>query len=79
MSRDHLRQTSYRYKGVSRQYMWVTPSCLQLFGQKCTPFLASLFPLSCSPTWQTMRPRRQRQTWLQEQLRLKRESQGDQT
>ena len=43
MSRDHLRQPSYRYKGVSRQYMWVTPSCLQLFGRKYTPFLASLF------------------------------------
>ena len=42
MSRDHLRQTSCRYKGVSRQYMWVTPSCLQVFGQKYTPFLASL-------------------------------------
>ena len=26
MSRDHLRQTSYRYKGVSRQYsssLWI--------------------------------------------------------
>ena len=23
--------------------MWVTPSCLQLFGRKYTPFLASLF------------------------------------
>ena len=27
----------------SNTYMWVTPSCLQLFGRKYTPFLASLF------------------------------------